>query len=485
MANKILNLIFKATDKATPTLDNLQGAEGKGGIGGISSALKGMINPATMAMGAVAGLGVAVSKSITDWRTYTQEVGDFNAMIDGTIEETSVLIDISKRYSITMDTMLAAMRSMANSGLEPNIEGLISLRETLDNTSSASERLALAQRMIGEQGIKQILPMLEQLTDEELRNYIDTMEEGNIVTEEQLALSREMEMAIADLDSMWKGFTRGLMTDTVPVLNDILYLITATAEVDSADWVNEMAEAAIPAGYYLGLMADAIHDIRVFLEGLEPEVKDSTVYIGEMALVTNQLRDASTEAAAAIDGLTESQAWALGIAALEEGRTDQAAKYFNEAAAINAKADAYRNLRSAWSGGQGIGAAIAATGNAGADWRTWTGPAGAPSSASTAPSSIGGTVYYDGQTYNDAYWDGSALIVRGQVALYRPGYAFGGEFTIGGFGGTDSTPVSFMGTPGEKVKVGDSDDMSLLVLEVRRLVNQLPIIMRDAVERVI
>ena len=96
MANKILNLIFKATDKATPTLDKIQGGEGKGGIGGITQSLKGLINPATMAMGAVAALGGALAATFDKYRGYIDDVSRFNSMIDGTAEETSMLVMLPK-----------------------------------------------------------------------------------------------------------------------------------------------------------------------------------------------------------------------------------------------------------------------------------------------------------------------------------------------------------------------------------------------------
>lgn len=66
-----------------------------------------------------------------------------------------------------------------------------------------------------------------------------------------------------------------------------------------------------------------------------------------------------------------------------------------------------------------------------------------------------------------------------------PGYQAGGRFTIGGSGGSDSTRVSFMGTPGEEVSVGGgTSDMAAILAEVRRLVNMLPVVISDAVERV-
>lgn len=40
-----------------------------------------------------------------------------------------------------------------------------------------------------------------------------------------------------------------------------------------------------------------------------------------------------------------------------------------------------------------------------------------------------------------------------QIIAQTPGFAFGGDFTVGGTGGTDSQLVAFRATPGEQVSV--------------------------------
>lgn len=67
----------------------------------------------------------------------------------------------------------------------------------------------------------------------------------------------------------------------------------------------------------------------------------------------------------------------------------------------------------------------------------------------------------------------------------RPrGRAYGGDFTVGGTGGIDSTPVSFMATPGETVSVGGGiTDNEKILAEMRRLVDTIPTAIADAVGR--
>ena len=45
-------------------------------------------------------------------------------------------------------------------------------------------------------------------------------------------------------------------------------------------------------------------------------------------------------------------------------------------------------------------------------------------------------------------------------ALFGPGFAHGGDFIVGGSGGTDTTPINFMATPGEMVSIRTPGQMS-------------------------
>ena len=471
MANKILNLIFKATDKATPTLDKIQGGEGKGGIGGITQSLKGLINTATMAMGAVAALGGALAATFDKYRGYIDDVSRFNSMIDGTAEETSMLVRIMQDFNVTEDTMLAAMRTLAKQGYDPTIASLIEIRDKLDATSSASERLAMAQTLIGEQGIKQILPMFDALGDE-LDSYVEDFDEGLIVTQEMIDRNIEMEKAVADMTAAWDKAVLTFGDKVSPAIlnatNDLVRLMddglkTVAVEDFTAAWERwaRLFSGDIPWRAFLVEIPEGIDLTTRSLQGFEEAIDDVTT---------------------AQEDMNEGQLWALGLSALEAGRTDQAAKYFNEAAGIHAKADAYRDLRAAWMGGQGIGAAIAAGGLPGADWRTYTGPT-VPSSAGSGGGGSGGHGWYD----SSGNFNPTATRAEADAAWRAAhGYAEGGSFIVGGFGGTDSQRVSFMATPGEPVTVGGgNEDVAALVMEVRRLVNRLPTMMKDAVERVV
>ena len=57
MADKVLRLIFKGVDMVSDTFDDITGADGERGIGGIAASLQGLIIPAGLAAGAVMAVG--------------------------------------------------------------------------------------------------------------------------------------------------------------------------------------------------------------------------------------------------------------------------------------------------------------------------------------------------------------------------------------------------------------------------------------------
>lgn len=64
-------------------------------------------------------------------------------------------------------------------------------------------------------------------------------------------------------------------------------------------------------------------------------------------------------------------------------------------------------------------------------------------------------------------------ILRQQGQAYRIAFATGGSLTVGGSGGTDTTPVNFMATPGEVVNVSREDVMASLVESNRALASEV------------
>lgn len=415
-----------------------------------------------------------VGATIGEWLEHTKAVADFNAMIDGNIKETSVLIEISKDFDITMDTLLASMRTLASRGYEPNIEGLITIRGLLDDCTTESERLKLAQQMLGEQGIKQIIPMLDQLTNEQLRNYIDTMTEAEIITEAEVEQARQLQKAISDMGDAWDSVKISLGGWAAPGVTAFLELLNRPFDPNSAAvFLREffgMEFSGDQVDREFTIVKNALDELGLGFDGARKAVEDLTE--AEYLLMAAQALIAGDTVMA--------QFWA--------GMAREAEQYATRIGEIISLLDAYDGkvvtaemmLRIKQVGGAFDPNAF--------ERQLWQ-----ERHESSTSGGAGGVVRFGGKTFKDAYWRGNQLIVRGKVYGTFPGHQLGGRWTIPGSGGPDSELVQFRGTPGEEVKVtppGVGDNFEPLLAEIRamrlefsRLANTLPVTLRDAVER--
>lgn len=345
MANRILNMIFRADTKdAKRKMDDLQGREGQaGGVMGLKGALDGLITPALAAAGALYGVTAVVKNEIDSYNDYITEVDNLAASLGLTYDEASFLKGSMDEFAISNDTMVAVFRKLASEGVDPTVESLGELLEQWEAMEEGAEKGQFAMEMFGEQGIKQILPWWDKLTDAQKENF-GAIEDYIEVTPDMVQSSREYQEAVFNLKTEWSLFKQELLQGVIPALTSVINFMTKYKQT-----------------------------VTDFAQGI---------------------RDKLTAAAAA------------------------------------AQVD---------SGFRGQGVAGAANPES-----TWVDP-----------------------------------------RRNRPGgWATGGQFVVGGGGGSDSTPVSFMATPGETVSIGGgTNDNQQILAEMRRLVNTLPTVLTDAMER--
>lgn len=176
---KILDLIYRVKDSASVPIKNIKGAQD-----GFNLSLKDGIKIATAAAGAFTTVGTTVVKLIGEYQDFTIAAGELAQKIGTTTEEASALIEIADDLAIPLSSLETAFRTMAKQGIEPSIAGLITVREKLDAAATPAERMALATELLGKAG-GDLLPMFEQLTNEQLADYITTMGDAKTVTDEE------------------------------------------------------------------------------------------------------------------------------------------------------------------------------------------------------------------------------------------------------------------------------------------------------------
>lgn len=231
VANKILNLIFKAdaTD-ATAEMEKLKGEPGgEGGVGGtgvmgVTASLKSLIDPALLVAGALYGVGRVIGDQMETLRDYHIEVGNLALSLSLTTEETSFLMGQMELYGITNDTMVAVFRKLATEGIDPTIAGLKSLLIEYENMEEGVEKAQFKMEMFGEQGIKQIIPWWGRLTDAQKENF-GVQEDGIIVTDDSIVAMQEQELAIKNLETVYQQFSSTLYASVAPALTNVLDLL--------------------------------------------------------------------------------------------------------------------------------------------------------------------------------------------------------------------------------------------------------------------
>lgn len=214
---KILELLFKVRgDQASRELSGLQRQ-----VKGLGATFSEVGKSAMLAGGVLAGIGTAVASQIDVFQDYALETANLRDMLNMTTEEASFLMSAMERYEITQDTMVAVFRTMNRDGLEPTVDNLGALLREYDNITDATEKTQYAQEMLGEQGLKQIIPWWEQLTEAQKENF-GNQEDGIVINDEAIDASRNLKEAQEDLKAVWATLWGEIAVDVIPQVVEAL-----------------------------------------------------------------------------------------------------------------------------------------------------------------------------------------------------------------------------------------------------------------------
>lgn len=225
MANKILNLIFKAdaTD-ATRELNKFKGETGStdtgaGGTGvlGVTSALKASITPALALGTSLMGVGYILKGELDKYTEYITEVDNLSVSLGLAVDEGSFLVSAMNQYNISNDTMVAVFRKLSAEGIDPTIENLGILLQQWEDMEEGSEKGQFAMQMFGEQGIKQLLPWWDKLSDAQ-KEAFGYQETGLKVTQDMVTETRELNLVTGHLTGEWDTLKGQLVEGVLPTL---------------------------------------------------------------------------------------------------------------------------------------------------------------------------------------------------------------------------------------------------------------------------
>ena len=440
MANKVLRLIYKVDDQTGGAFSKISM-----GIIGINQGLEIAKKAAEAAKKAFDFADEGAQLLLTEER--------FNRLAESIGTTGDVLaeeLDIALKGTMSTMEGMALATDFLSLGLVKNQEEAIRLTKVAGDLGMNMNQLVLTLT-------NQTTMRFDSLgvAVDGFQEKVDKLKEAGYAADEafRLAFVEQAEDQIAkvgavadtaagefmQLKSAWTDYVdatkKGLAEAIVPAIR----LINDSR--DAQELMNEVVEKGIVAKEdekefidQLILSYDDINDVKEHLTTLLEEEKEQYLLLNpELA---HHLR-LQQQSAVAAEELAEAKSW-LDAATLiyTEGLTFETIAAWENVAALQAQAAAMRAL----AGGLEI----------------------------MAPMLGGGyTMWEDIDPYAAA-----------------GGFATGGSFTVGGSGGTDSTPVSFMATPGETVSVGGgTSDMENVMAEIRRLVDSIPLAIADAIER--
>jgi len=252
-----LRVILTGKDELSPTMRQVRDGLKKLGVD-----ITSVVAPAAAVAGAMAGVAAAGAKLFGDWQEYTLTIGDFAAKLGTTTEEASALTEMAGDLGVPLTSLETAFKKMSKEGIDPSIEGLVAVRERLNAAKDPAEKLALATSLLGRAGAD-LIPMFDQLTNDELRNYIDTMGEGQVVSQREVELARKNRAELDELGDAWKNFglvAGGSIAELIlPPLERLTGVLSGEMTVFDAwaDWFTTSSVAAL-AGWQEAIETHAV-----------------------------------------------------------------------------------------------------------------------------------------------------------------------------------------------------------------------------------
>ena len=219
----LLVRISADVEQAKKAFKEVEGDEKGGGIKGISGAVAGLNTLLTA--GVITGIGYAVQKAFGDYSNYVKEVDDLSASLGITVEEADGLLGSMKMFDVSSPAMIGAFRRMSTDGIEPTLENLGKILQAYDAMPAGAEKGVEAMRILGEQGIADLLPWWENLSAYE-KDHLAFLEYGPEVTRDMAAENDAFRDSVGGLTDAWSDLKNELLGGLIPTLTSVLDYIT-------------------------------------------------------------------------------------------------------------------------------------------------------------------------------------------------------------------------------------------------------------------
>ena len=197
---------------------------------------------------------------------YDDAVRKMSQNLQISTEESSKLIQITDDYGLSVEQTSKALELAAKNGFEPSIENLAKMADELNAIKDPNDRAKEAAKIFGRQWAD-INPILVE-GGENILAMSDALDGALIRSEDQVAASRELDLALDNLNDRWQALKIGIGTQVIPVLIEALKNIDE-AKVSMEDMRQTVEDLNLANATYAQVQSASKDALKLYSDEIE------------------------------------------------------------------------------------------------------------------------------------------------------------------------------------------------------------------------
>lgn len=240
------------------------------------------------------GLGMAIQatgnflrESISDYTAYVEVVDRVGTYTGMASEETSKLIQVADDLRIETGTLEMALKTMAQNGTTPSIQGIGALSDQYRNILDPLQKAQFLTDNFGRSGVE--MARMMELGSGEIQDLTDDVADYMIITGQSKEQAEEYIQAVDNLGDSWMGFKYQIGEAVIPPLTDLLNRMidhNEAVEEGGAQWMRWVP--------FLAQMRGAFLDTKAWIENTTGSVSAQSDGVDELTNSWNNAANAAT-----------------------------------------------------------------------------------------------------------------------------------------------------------------------------------------------
>jgi hypothetical protein len=309
MADATVNIIIKATDKASGALKGFKASIAELGksVPGLGKAMSLLGNPMTLMAGGITAIGLEMGRSMQKAQEYALSMGDLAKVWNTSTEEASKLVQVADDVRVSQDQLANAMKIAMRQGVEPTIAGLQDAAKTYQSFTNTQERATWAAKTFGRQWTE--VSRLLELTPEQIDASVASAEKfGLVVGDDAVAAAKKYYDALDTMRDRQEGLEVQLGNKLIPKYTDFLMLLTDLTSLDTASWFDDGANASANfINSFFGLK-DATEQVTSSLSAGMGDLRAYESGLNDLAGAADEAGEANSRVAISITEVSKTSA---------------------------------------------------------------------------------------------------------------------------------------------------------------------------------